>query len=88
MTSRTTLKQKGIRTMTHSLRTIAFLLMLLGLTACGGGGGGGNSSGGGGGTTPSTYMVTITDIDMIDTRTAQSVDAVGLPIAGATVTRN
>ncbi len=78
--------------MTHSLQTILFLMMLLGLAACGGGGGGdegsGNSGGGSTGTTSNTYVVTITDIDMADTRTAQSVDAAGLPITGATVTRN
>ena len=77
--------------MTHSLRIIAFLMMLLSLAACGGGGGGdggGNNGGNGGGTTSSTYVLTVTDIDMTDTRTAQSVDAAGLPIVGATVTRN
>ncbi len=77
--------------MSDSLRTMATIVMLLGLAACGGGGGGGGDGGtigGGGGSTSTTYVLTVTGIEMTDTRTAQPVDAAGLPIVGATITRN
>lgn len=66
--------------------TFAFGILV---SACGGGGGGGDNDGsGGGGTTTSTYSVDLTTIELTDSRTGQPVSLTGLPISGATVTRN
>ncbi len=71
--------------------------VLLSLAACGGGGGGGNgggNNGGGGGVTPppppasQTYSVALTGVTLTDRQTDDAVAPSGLPIAGATATRN
>ncbi|MEJ2128867.1 MAG: hypothetical protein P8X81_08465 [Woeseiaceae bacterium] len=78
--------------MIRGLRYISMMAAALAIAACGGGGGGGGdgggNGGGGGGGTGTTYTVELTAVEMTDTRTDQAVDATGLPITGATVTRN
>lgn len=77
--------------MTVSTGKIIVVILVSGalMSACGGGGGGGgNDNGGGDGTTASTYTVDLTTIEMIDSQTGQPVSPTGLPISGATVTRN
>lgn len=72
-----------------NLRNLVLVLMALVVTACGGGGGGSNDGdNGGGGNVGTTYTVDLTAVGMTDTRTGLSVDASGLPVGGATVTRN
>jgi len=59
------------------------------VAACGGGGGGGNGNGDNTGGNPAiTYTATLTDVALIDTRTGQAINVTGLPIQGATVTKN
>ncbi len=61
------------------------------LCACGGGGGGdggGSSSGGGATTAPVTYSANVTALVLEDTRSGEGIVVDGLPLAGATVTRN
>lgn len=72
--------------------TLPGLVLVAGLvTACGGGGGDS-----GGSTTPPpppppvavTYTLELTGMSLEDTRTNTAVDPTGLPIAGATASRN
>lgn len=79
----------------HSTKRPALVAAItLFLAACGGGGGGG-----GGGTNPPpppppppptsvTFTAELTALELEDTATGQPVDAAGLPVRGATVTRN
>lgn len=71
----------------------AILLLALaaaGTSGCGGGGGGTAGAGGGNGGPPNakTYTLELTGLELTDTRTGAAVDAGGLPIKGATVTRD
>lgn len=67
----------------------ATALFALLLTAChGGGGGGGGGGNGGGGATSTTFSVQLTDVELQDTRRNLAVGETGLPIGGATITRN
>ncbi|WP_405226937.1 hypothetical protein [Lentisalinibacter sediminis] len=66
------------------------------LTACGGGGGGGGDNGGTNPPPPPpppppasvTFTADLTALELEDTATGQPVDAAGMPVRGATVTRN
>lgn len=68
------------------------------LTACGGGGGGGGGDNGGTNPPPPapppppppsvTFTAELTALELEDTATGQPVDDAGLPVQGATVTRN
>jgi|GEM_PF-2645536 len=74
-----------------SKRVLPALAPLLFLAACGGGGGGGGDNGGGPPPPPPvavTYSVTLTELDLEDTRSGTAVDPTGLPVAGAQASRN
>ena len=66
------------------------------LSACGGGGGGGGDSGSTGPPPPPppppppasvTFTAELTALELEDTATGQPVDAAGMPLQGATLTR-
>ncbi|WP_405236032.1 hypothetical protein [Lentisalinibacter orientalis] len=74
--------------------TAACLLMF---AACGGGGGGGGDNGGTNPPPPPppppppssvTFTAELMALELEDTATGQPLDAAGLPVQGATVTRN
>ncbi|HKK22974.1 MAG TPA: hypothetical protein VJ947_04745 [Pseudohaliea sp.] len=67
------------------------------LAACGGGGGGGGGDNNGGTNPPPppppppssvTFTAELTALELEDTATGQPVDPAGLPVPGATLTRN
>ena len=81
----------------HSTKRVALLAAAaLSLSACGGGGGGGGDNGGTNPPPPSppppppsvTFTAELTALELEDTATGQPVDPAGLPVQGATVTRN
>jgi hypothetical protein len=81
----------------HSMKRVALLAAALSLSACGGGGGGGGDNGGTNPPPPSppppppssvTFTAELTALELEDTATGQPVDPAGLPVQGATVTRN
>ena len=73
-------------------RLTGLALATLLLAGCGGGGGGG----GGGGNPPPpppppqavTYTLEVTDLSLTDLQTGRTVDETGLPVSGATASRN
>ncbi len=82
----------------HSTKRPALVAAItLFLAACGGGGGGGGGDTGGTNPPPPpppppptsvTFTAELTALELEDTATGQPVDAAGLPVGGATVTRN
>lgn len=84
----------------HSTKRVALLAAAaLSLTACGGGGGGGGGDNGGTNPPPPspppppppssvTFTAELTALELEDTATGQPVAPAGLPVQGATVTRN
>jgi hypothetical protein len=73
---------------TRTGRLILIMVVVLLLAAgCGGGSGGGTNPPPPPPPTGVTYTVQLTGVNLVDTRSAADVDPTGLPIAGATATR-
>ncbi len=79
------------RHLTTIRRSTCLSLITVLLAACGGGGSGG---GGGNGNPPPpppqavTYTLEVTDVSLTDLQTGRTVDGTGLPVSGATASRN
>lgn len=72
-------------------KTMATLLASFLLSACGGGGGDSGSDGPPPPPPPptaTTYTLQLTDANLQDTRSNTTIDPTGLPVTGATATRN